>query len=102
MPTVGLNIEHLVHKRYSLTVWDVGGQATRLWKHYFDHVNAIVFVVDSTDEGKALLAREELAKIFSDGALEGVPMLVFYNKQDLKDEVKSEDFLSKELDLPKH
>lgn len=25
VPTVGLNIEHLVYKRYSMTFWDVGG-----------------------------------------------------------------------------
>lgn len=25
VPTVGLNIEHIVYKRYSFTLWDVGG-----------------------------------------------------------------------------
>lgn len=25
VPTVGLNIEHIVYKRYSMTMWDVGG-----------------------------------------------------------------------------
>jgi GTPase SAR1 family protein len=25
VPTVGLNIEHIVYKRYSVTMWDVGG-----------------------------------------------------------------------------
>lgn len=25
VPTVGLNIEHIVYKRYSMTLWDVGG-----------------------------------------------------------------------------
>jgi GTPase SAR1 family protein len=25
VPTVGLNIEHIVYKRYSITLWDVGG-----------------------------------------------------------------------------
>ena len=25
VPTVGLNIEHIQYKRYSLTFWDVGG-----------------------------------------------------------------------------
>jgi hypothetical protein len=29
-------------------MWDVGGQATKLWKHYFDHIDAIIFVVDAT------------------------------------------------------
>lgn len=25
VPTIGLNIEHIDYKRYSLTFWDVGG-----------------------------------------------------------------------------
>ena len=25
VPTVGLNIEHIMYKRYSMTFWDVGG-----------------------------------------------------------------------------
>ena len=25
VPTVGLNIEHITYKRYSMTMWDVGG-----------------------------------------------------------------------------
>lgn len=25
VPTVGLNIEHILYKNYSLTMWDVGG-----------------------------------------------------------------------------
>ena len=56
---MGLNIEHINYKKYSLTFWDVGGQATKLWKHYFDHIDAVVFVIDSTDEEKLLFAREE-------------------------------------------
>ena len=35
-------------KGISWTFWDVGGQATRLWKHYFDSVHAVIFVIDAT------------------------------------------------------
>ena len=83
VPTVGLNIEHINFKWYSLTIWDVGGQATKLWKHYFDHINAIIFVIDSTDEEKLLFARDELNKIIKDESLLGVPLLIMYNKSDL-------------------
>jgi hypothetical protein len=31
-----------------LTMWDVGGQATKLWKHYFDHIDTIMFVLDAS------------------------------------------------------
>jgi small GTP-binding protein len=30
-----------------LTMWDVGGQATKLWKHYFEKIDAILFVIDA-------------------------------------------------------
>ena len=80
VPTVGLNIEHIVYKRYSITFWDVGGQATKLWRHYFDHINAIIFVIDSTDEEKLMFAREEMQKIIKDESLLDVPILLLYNK----------------------
>lgn len=35
-------------------MWDVGGQATKLWKHYFDKIDAILFVIDSTSEPSKL------------------------------------------------
>lgn len=31
------------------TMWDVGGQATKLWKHYFEQIDGILFVIDSLD-----------------------------------------------------
>ena len=83
VPTVGLNIEHIMYKRYGMTMWDVGGQATKLWKHYFDHINAVVFVIDSTDEEKLIFARDELNRLMQDESLFGVPFLLYYNKCDL-------------------
>lgn len=51
-------------------MWDVGGQATKLWKHYFDHIDAIVFVVDWTSSDKVLAkAQTELHKLAKDKAL---------------------------------
>ena len=67
-------------------MWDVGGQATKLWKHYFDHIDAVVFVVDSTsDEVRLHKSKKELDKICKDMALENVPILLMLNKYDLKE-----------------
>ena len=49
VPTVGLNVEQIQYKNHQFTLWDVSGQASRLWKHYFDKINAVIFVIDSTD-----------------------------------------------------
>ena len=64
----------------NFTLWDVSGQATRLWKHYFDKINAIIFVVDSNDRERIQRAAVELAKVVEDSELEGAPILVFSNK----------------------
>jgi GTPase SAR1 family protein len=50
VPTIGLNIEQIEFQGFNLTFWDVGGQAVRLWKHYFDSIDAIIYVIDSTDK----------------------------------------------------
>ena len=80
VPTVGLNVEQITYRGLSLTLWDVSGQATRLWKHYFDKINAIIFVVDSSDLERLPKAAEELHKVISDEELAGAPVLVFANK----------------------
>jgi small GTP-binding protein len=49
VPTVGLNMETANYKAYVLTVWDVGGKARNMWKHYFEENSAVAYVIDSTD-----------------------------------------------------
>ena len=83
VPTVGLNVEQIKYKSMNLTLWDVSGQATRLWKHYFDKINAIIFVVDSSDRDKVQRAQEELHKVIVDQELATAPVLIFANKQDV-------------------
>ena len=39
VPTVGLNVEQIKYRDMTLTLWDVGGQARKLWKHYYDKVD---------------------------------------------------------------
>ena len=80
-------------------MWDVGGQATKLWKHYFDHIDAVVFVVDSSDEEKLMFAKEELNKLIGDGSLAGVPFLIYYNKCDLVGKCMSKEELNTRLGI---
>ena len=84
VPTVGLNVEQIKYRGMNFTLWDVSGQATRLWKHYFDKINAIIFVVDSADTERMARVSEELHKVINDQDLEGAPILVLANKQDLE------------------
>ena len=91
VPTVGLNVEQISYRGLSLTMWDVSGQATRLWKHYFDKINAIIFVVDASDRERIQKAQEELHRVISDEELAGAPVLVFANKQDVPGAMTEEE-----------
>lgn len=41
----------LIVTRYTLNVWDVGGQKTirSYWRNYFEQTDGLVWVVDSSD-----------------------------------------------------
>ena len=92
VPTVGLNVEQITYKDMTLTLWDVGGQARKLWKHYYDKVDGVIMVIDSADVDRMKIVQDELAKIVVEPGLETVPILILANKQDLdtalnKDEI---------------
>lgn len=84
VPTIGLNIEQVNFREFSLTFWDVGGQATKLWKHYFDSVDGLIFVIDSTDRARIAKAKAELVRVSKDPTLAQVPYLLLFNKIDLE------------------
>ena len=98
VPTIGLNIEQVEFRDYNLTFWDVGGQATRLWKHYFDSIDGVFFVVDSSDKGRLMKARDELHKLGRDSALSGVPYIVMINKSDIEGRMPLDEIYQK-LDI---
>ena len=81
-PTVGLNVESIKYKEAQITLWDVSGAARKLWKHYYDKVDGIIFVIDSTDRSRLRIAKAELVKAIADDSLKDVPCLVLANKQD--------------------
>ena len=86
IPTMGFVYEKIEHKNFKLSVWDVAGQdALRpLWKHYYQNTKAIIFVVDSSDEKRLSLAKEELHKIMNDEEIKDATLVVLANKMDLK------------------
>eukprot|EP01105_Mastigella_eilhardi_P028319 TRINITY_DN924_c0_g2_i3.p1 TRINITY_DN924_c0_g2~~TRINITY_DN924_c0_g2_i3.p1 ORF type:complete len:185 (-),score=51.50 TRINITY_DN924_c0_g2_i3:218-730(-) len=84
-PTQGFNVKSLQHDNFKLNVWDIGGQqALRpYWRNYFDDVDALVYVIDSTDDARMLETGEELMSLLKEDKLAKIPVLVFANKQDL-------------------
>ena len=103
VPTIGLNIEqvHFGKSKYNLTFWDVGGQVTKLWKHYFNSVDGLVFVIDATDRDRIDRAKCELSDLAGDPALQSVPFLLMFNKIDMIDQRMSLEELTERLEVEK-
>ena len=72
-PTIGFNVERVKYKRLNFTVWDICGQDTlrKLWYHYYDGTDAIIFVVDSNDSERLEDAKDELNRILQEDRLKG-------------------------------
>merc|ERR1712097_45141 len=65
IPTIGFNVETVEYKNINFSVWDVGGQdkIRKLWRHYYENTQGLIFVVDSNDRDRIDDAREELMKM---------------------------------------
>eukprot|EP00884_Botryococcus_braunii_P016534 jgi/Botrbrau1/3564/Bobra.0078s0021.1 len=86
-PTVGCNVEQIQHNNLTFEVWDLGGQANLRpsWATYYKHTDAVIVVVDSTDRARMNIAKNELFSLLDHEHLQSAAILVFANKQDLKD-----------------
>ena len=64
-PTVGSNVEEVMHRNVRFQVWDLGGQdkLRKVWSTYYVGAHAVVLVVDSMDRERLDIVREELATI---------------------------------------
>ena len=86
VPTIGFNVETVSPvKNVTFTVWDVGGQEKirRMWKHYLSNTEGLVYVVDSSDTARISESKIELNRLLDSEEMEGVPVVVLANKQDL-------------------
>jgi Arf/Sar family protein len=86
VPTIGFNVEKVQYKNVVFTVWDVGGQEKLrpLWRHYFNNTDALIYVVDCCDRERIQRAASEFKQIVDDPLMRHSAILVFANKQDLK------------------
>ncbi|XP_030606031.1 ADP-ribosylation factor-like protein 11 isoform X1 [Archocentrus centrarchus] len=118
-PTIGFNVGMLdLDKKTSLTLWDVGGQKhmrpkwrSSIWllmmvlllslRLYLDDCEALVFVVDSSDQSRMAEAKAALKKILGEEKLQGVPLMVLANKKDLPNCMNIRE-VSNQLELPSY
>ena len=86
IPTIGFNVETVQPvKGLTFTVWDVGGQEKirRLWQHYYQNCEGLIFVIDSSDIERLEEVKSELFGVLESDAMQDVPFVILANKQDL-------------------
>lgn len=85
IPTVGFNMRKVTKGGVTIKMWDLGGQPRfrSLWERYCRGVQAIVYVVDAADLDALDAAARELAALCARPSLQGIPLLVLGNKNDL-------------------
>ncbi|KAG2500345.1 hypothetical protein HYH03_001920 [Edaphochlamys debaryana] len=100
-PTQGFNIKSLSRDGFNLKIWDIGGQKSirPYWRNYFDQTDALIYVIDSADRKRLDEAEFELNELLQEEKMNGVPLLIFANKQDLVGAAPPDEIATK-LDLP--
>ena len=83
-PTVGFQVEEFTKGSINFTVYDMSGQGRyrNLWETYYADVEAIIFVLDSTDKVRMCVAKDELDQLLNHADIKAslCPMLFFANK----------------------
>jgi len=100
IPTIGFNVETIQYKNLDLTIWDVGGQAQirKLWRHYYNNIDTIIFVIDCNDYERLPEVKEELHYLLSEDQLQKCNVLIYSNKIDLPHSVTTQK-IAQEIDL---
>ncbi|GAA0143692.1 hypothetical protein LIER_04310 [Lithospermum erythrorhizon] len=102
VPTVGLNIGRVEVSNTKLVFWDLGGQPglRSIWEKYYEEAHAVIYVVDAACPSKFEDSKLALERVLRHEDLQGAPLLVLANKQDLADAVTPEE-VGRYLDLKK-
>ncbi|CAD8058057.1 unnamed protein product [Paramecium primaurelia] len=95
VPNIGFNIEKLITKQFEIISWDVGGadKIRIIWKPYYQNGKGLIYVIDCSDRERMAEVIGELYKLMLDPILNGLPLLIYANKQDLM-KLNSEELAS--------
>ena len=99
-PTRGYNITQTAFEGIEFSIWDVGGQQSlrNQWPNYFEKVAGIIWVIDSADKARMFETGLELAALLENDKINGIPLLIFANKQDLVTAMNADE-ITDELEL---
>ncbi len=54
-----------------------------MWHYYYEGGDAIIYVLDSSDNERIQLAKETLDSVMNHESMKNAPILVFANKMDI-------------------
>jgi ADP-ribosylation factor-like protein 3 len=79
MPTQGFNVKTLSVGNFKFNFSDPGGQKAirQHWKNYYDKLDCIIYVIDSSDRIRMEECAEELQALLEEDKLAGVPLLIY-------------------------
>jgi len=80
-------------RNVGFTAFDMSGQGRyrNLWEHYYRDCQGIIFVVDSSDRLRMVVAKDELDMLLQHPDIQArrLPILFFANKMDMRDAMSS-------------
>ncbi|MFX0083411.1 MAG: PAS domain S-box protein [Candidatus Hodarchaeota archaeon] len=87
LPTTYIDVSRIVINKVSLFTYDTPGQIKfrNLWKPYLKNQDGLVFVLDIADKEQFSAAREILHNVVDLPDMEGLPLLILFNKIDLEE-----------------
>lgn len=96
-PTAGFTVKNVEFNNLTLTSWDLGGEnkIRLLWRHYYQGVDAVIFVVDKNDRDRIYEARDALHIVIAEDELRDALLLVMANKMDLPNAMSAADITDK-------
>lgn len=100
-PTMGFDPETVNFNDHKVTFFGLGGAANirGYWSNYFDEVHGIIYVIDAADADRMEEACTAFKEVQSNAKAQGKPVLIFLNKQDLKNPLSAAELALKlELD----
>ncbi len=83
LPTVGYNLETVLHKNTKLVLRDAGGQGEirDIWNIYYKNAQAVIFVFDCNERGRNEEAVAEFHRALKNEDLRQAIVLIYANKQ---------------------
>ncbi|KAF4748527.1 hypothetical protein FOZ63_028373 [Perkinsus olseni] len=96
VPTVGFSVEEFTNHGIKFCAFDMSGQGKyrNLWENYYPDCEGIIFVIDSTDQLRLAVVKNELQTMLQSAELAAkpyVPVIFFANKMDLSDAVSLDE-----------